>query len=50
MVNYYGLSKIGVVGKASAHKVMLMAAIAFNLKNYLKTGGKKSSCALFKAI
>jgi len=35
---FYGLRKIGVLGKAGAHKVMLMAAIAFNLKKYLKKG------------
>ncbi|MEQ8419211.1 MAG: transposase [Arenibacter algicola] len=29
---FYGLRKIGVLGKAGAQKVMLMAAIAFNLK------------------
>ncbi len=29
---FYGLRKIGVPGKAGANKVMLMAAIAFNLK------------------
>ena len=31
LVDYYGLRKINVRGKAGAHKVMLMAAIAFNL-------------------
>jgi len=35
--------KIGVLGKAGAHKVMLKAAIAFNLKKYLKKGGRKPS-------
>ena len=33
------LRKIGVLGKAGAHKVMLMAAIAFNLKNTSKMVG-----------
>ncbi len=47
---YYGLRKIGVLGKAGAPKVMLMAAIAFNLKKYLKKGGRKPSKAFFKAI
>ncbi|WP_157486809.1 IS1182 family transposase [Dyadobacter alkalitolerans] len=37
LVHYYGLSKINVLGKAAAHKVMLMAATCFNLKKYLKT-------------
>ncbi len=50
LIHYYGLSKIGVLGKAGVHKVMLMAAIAFNLKKYLKTGERKPSCAFFKDI
>jgi hypothetical protein len=50
LTHYYGLRKIGVLVKAGAHKVMLMAAIAFNLKKYLKTGGGKSFSALWKAI
>jgi hypothetical protein len=33
LTHYYGLRKIGVLGQAGAHKVMLMAAIAFDLKN-----------------
>ncbi|MGI4749888.1 MAG: transposase [Janthinobacterium lividum] len=37
LTQYYGLNKIGVLGKAGAHKVMLLAAVAFNLKKYLKT-------------
>ena len=36
LVEYYGLRKINVRGKAGAHKVMLMAAVAFNLKKYIK--------------
>ncbi|WP_229311004.1 transposase [Larkinella soli] len=36
LVEYYGLRKVNVQGKAGAHKVMLMAAIAFNLKKYMK--------------
>ncbi|MBD2703422.1 IS1182 family transposase [Spirosoma sp. BT702] len=36
LVEYYGLRKINVRGKAGAHKAMLMAAIAFNLKKYMK--------------
>ena len=50
LTQYYGLRKIGVLGKAGAHKVMLLAAIAFNLKKYLKNGGRKPSHACFKAI
>ncbi|QMU28807.1 IS1182 family transposase [Adhaeribacter radiodurans] len=36
LIQHYGLRKIGVRGKAGAHKVMLLAACAFNLKKYLK--------------
>ncbi|GAB4038286.1 hypothetical protein GCM10028809_55960 [Spirosoma gilvum] len=36
LVDYYGLRKINVRGKVGAHKVMLMAAVAFNLKKYMK--------------
>lgn len=50
LTHYYGLRKIGVLGKAGAHKVMLMAAIAFNLKKYFKKGARKPSSAIFKAI
>ncbi len=50
LTQYYSLRKIGVLGKAGAHKVMLMAAIAFNLKKYLKKGGRKPSCTFFEAI
>lgn len=38
LTQFYGPRKIGVLGKAGAHKAMLMAAIAFNLKNYLRKG------------
>ncbi|GAB4020698.1 IS1182 family transposase [Spirosoma migulaei] len=47
LVDYYGLRKINVRGKAGAHKVMLMAAIAFNLKKYMKFTTKS---ALSQAI
>jgi len=50
LTQFYGLRKIGVLGKAGANKVMLMAAIAFNLKKYLKKGGKKPSMGIFEAI
>jgi hypothetical protein len=36
LVDYYGLRKVNVRGKAGARKVMLMAAVAFNLKKYMK--------------
>ena len=41
LVQYYGLNKINVLGKEGAHKNMLMAAIAFNVKKYLKTTKRK---------
>jgi len=50
LTQFYGLRKIGVLGKAGAHKVMLMAAIAFNLKKYLKKGGRKPSMGILEAI
>ncbi len=50
LTQFYGLRKIGVLGKAGAHKVMLMAAIAFNLKKYLKKEGRKPSLGIFKTI
>ncbi len=36
LVEYYGLRKVNVRGKAGAHKVMVMAAVAFNLKKFMK--------------
>ena len=36
LIHYYGLRKINVKGKSGAHKVMLMSAIAYNLKKLLK--------------
>jgi hypothetical protein len=50
LTQFYGLRKIGVLGKAGAHKVMLMAAIAFNLKKYLKKGGCKPSIGIFSTV
>ncbi|MEM8765434.1 MAG: IS1182 family transposase [Bacteroidota bacterium] len=50
LTQFYGLRKIGVLGKAGAHKVMLMAAIAFNLKKYLKKGGRKPSIYILRII
>ncbi|WP_204664244.1 hypothetical protein [Dyadobacter sandarakinus] len=41
LVHHYGLNKINVLGKAAAHKVMLMSAICINLKKYLKTFNNK---------
>ena len=50
LTQFYGLRKIGVLGKAGAHKVMLMAGVAFNLKKYLKKGGRRPSIAFFETI
>jgi hypothetical protein len=35
-MEHYGMRKVDIRGKAGAHKVMLMAATAFNLKKYIK--------------
>lgn len=50
LTQFYGLRKIGVLGKAGAHKVMLMAAIAFNLKKYLKKRGGKPFIGVLRTI
>ncbi len=50
LTQFYGLRKIGVLGKAGAQKVMPMAAIAFNLKKYLKKGGRKPSIGILRTI
>lgn len=42
LVEYTGLRKINVRGKAGAHKVMLMADIALNLKKYMKFTAKST--------
>ncbi|WP_229212005.1 transposase [Dyadobacter arcticus] len=50
LTQYYGLDKIPVLGIDGAHKTMLMAAIAFNIKKYLKCNPKKvAENALHKA-
>ena len=36
LIHYYGLRKVSVRGKSGAHKVMVPAAAAFNLKKYLQ--------------
>lgn len=42
LVEYHGLRKVNVRGKAGAHKVMLMAAVSFNLKTYMKFATKST--------
>jgi len=41
LINYYGMRKINVKGKAGAHKVMLLAAAAYNLRKWMKHISKK---------
>lgn len=36
LTQYYGLNKIPVLGIVGAHKTMLTAAVAFNIKKYMK--------------
>ena len=42
LVQHYGLGRINVLGKSGAHKVMLLAAVAFNLRKYMKFKSTKS--------
>ena len=46
LINYYGLRKINVKGKSGAHKCMLMAAIAFNIKKLMKFLNRKRQSAV----
>lgn len=41
LINYYGMRKINVKGIKGAHKVMLLAATAYNLKKWMKYISKK---------
>ena len=43
LVQHYGLRRVSVLGKSGAHKVMLLAAIALNLKKYMKFKPTKSA-------
>jgi hypothetical protein len=36
LLPYYGLRRLGTKGQAAAHKTMLLAAAAYNLKKLLK--------------
>jgi hypothetical protein len=40
LINFLGMRKVNILGKAGAHKCMLMAATAFNLKKLLKYAKK----------
>ncbi|WP_220273458.1 transposase, partial [Pontibacter diazotrophicus] len=42
LVHHYGLRNINVLGKSGAHKVMLLAAAAFNIRKYMRNRPKKS--------
>ena len=42
LVHHYGLRRVNVLGKSGAHKVMLMAAVAFNLRKYIRFKPTKS--------
>jgi hypothetical protein len=42
LVQHYGLRRINVLGKSGAHKVMLLAAVAFNLRKYMRLKSNKS--------
>ena len=46
LINYYGLRKINVKGKSGAHKCMVMAAIAFNIKKLMKFLNRKRQSAV----
>jgi transposase len=43
LINYYGMRKINVKGIKGAHKVMLMAATAYNLRKWMKFMSKKAN-------
>lgn len=43
LINYYGMRKINVKGIKGAHKVMLLAATAYNLRKWMKYLGKKAN-------
>jgi len=36
LIHHYGLRRVGTRGRAGAHKTMLLAAVAYNLKKLLK--------------
>jgi len=43
LVQHYGLRRVSELGKSGAHKVMLLAAIALNLRKYMKFKPTKSA-------
>lgn len=44
LINYFGMKKVNAKGIEAANKAMLGAAIAYNLKKYLKFNYKKAKC------
>jgi transposase len=42
LLQHYGLRRVGTKGRASAHKTMLLSAIAYNLKKLLKHQPKRA--------
>jgi murein DD-endopeptidase MepM/ murein hydrolase activator NlpD len=44
LVQHYGLRRINVLGKSGAHKAMVLAAVAFNLRKYMKFKPTKCKC------
>lgn len=49
LINFLGLRRLNARGKAAAHKVMLVAAVAYNLKKLLRYA-KKRDLALANAL
>lgn len=41
LLQHYGLRRVGTKGRTAAHKVMLLSAIAYNLKKLLKHQPKR---------
>ena len=52
LLNYYGMRRVNARGREAAHKVMLLAATADNLKKYLAfpAGPQTKGKALTKAL
>jgi len=50
LINYTGMRKINTRGIESANKVMLMAAIAYNLKKLMKQGSSRTSLQAQRAL
>ena len=50
LINFTGMRKINTRGIESANKVMLMAAVAYNLKKLLKYNSGKRSAKVLSGI